>query len=609
MLGGFRMSVHVTVVFLAMAWGAGGPSPEAAPSSKADRLVHQAFEAELDGENGRRNRLLEQALAIAPRHERARWQSAHVRVGRKWMTLGAAQRQAAKDPLRRKYLELRAECYQGMRPAAVHLTMARWCRQHGLPERERFHWWKLLEREPRHPEALAALDLAWYQGAVLPRDEIARREQAERDERAWTRRLEKLVKEISTTDEERAQAALDRLRSIIDPAAIPALEQVVAPQSETLGREVVGVLDRMQSYRAAAALVNLTRSRFEAVGKAALAALQRRPLHQTVPVLLVYLQWPIELKQELEIAPSGTVYYQAALSVEKPDAKHVTTLASTTVHSSMLHKVTIGRRNAQRRFVSVFVPTPLQKYMNRVATATWSWNRAQQTERRVVNVNLRIEQHNRSVTRILHALTGEELGRDPQRWWDWWYRYNELHLAEEKPVYTYDYSDWQVVHEGPIIREVYVNHSCFPRGTQVWTETGLRPIEQIQPGDLVLAQDPDTGQLAYKSVLQATLRPPAPLVRIRLDSEEIKATRGHPFWLAGEGWRMAKRLKAGDRIHGLEGSWPIQGIEHGLEAEAYNLVVDGFHTYFVSRRGLLVHDNTLRRPTTAVLPGFQSLRR
>jgi hypothetical protein len=44
------------------------------------------------------------------------------------------------------------------------------------------------------------------------------------------------------------------------------------------------------------------------------------------------------------------------------------------------------------------------------------------------------------------------------------------------------------------------------------------------------------------------------------------------------------------------------------DAEAYNLVVDDFHTYFVGRLGLLVHDNNFRRPTTAVLPGLHRAR-
>ena len=37
---------------------------------------------------------------------------------------------------------------------------------------------------------------------------------------------------------------------------------------------------------------------------------------------------------------------------------------------------------------------------------------------------------------------------------------------------------------------------------------------------------------------------------------------------------------------------------------AYNLIVADFDSYFVGDRGILVHDNTPRRPTAAILPGL-----
>jgi hypothetical protein len=37
---------------------------------------------------------------------------------------------------------------------------------------------------------------------------------------------------------------------------------------------------------------------------------------------------------------------------------------------------------------------------------------------------------------------------------------------------------------------------------------------------------------------------------------------------------------------------------------AYNLVVEGFHTYFAGEGKYLTHDNTIRRPTNRVVPGL-----
>ena len=38
---------------------------------------------------------------------------------------------------------------------------------------------------------------------------------------------------------------------------------------------------------------------------------------------------------------------------------------------------------------------------------------------------------------------------------------------------------------------------------------------------------------------------------------------------------------------------------------AYNLIVADFDSYFVGDAAILVHDNTPRQPTAAVLPGLK----
>ena len=61
----------------------------------------------------------------------------------------------------------------------------------------------------------------------------------------------------------------------------------------------------------------------------------------------------------------------------------------------------------------------------------------------------------------------------------------------------------------------------------------------------MLAQNATTGELTYKPVIARTERPPSPLRTITVDGEEIEATLGHPFWVVGVGWRMAKELEDG----------------------------------------------------------------
>jgi hypothetical protein len=147
--------------------------------------------------------------------------------------------------------------------------------------------------------------------------------------------------------------------------------------------------------------------------------------------------------------------------------------------------------------------------------------------------------------------------------------------------------------------------SCFLPGTTVWTDTGTVPIERIRIGDRVLSQDQETGELTYKLVIDTTVRPPSPTLRLGLGEEEIATTFGHPLWAAGIGWLMAKELKVGDLLHGVHGSVPIDYIEPGPESEAFNLVVADFNTYFVGGHRILVHDNRARLVTEASLPGYR----
>jgi hypothetical protein len=93
-------------------------------------------------------------------------------------------------------------------------------------------------------------------------------------------------------------------------------------------------------------------------------------------------------------------------------------------------------------------------------------------------------------------------------------------------------------------------------------------------------------------------------MNLALEGENVLATRGHPFWVVGTGWRMAKELGDAAVLHAVTGSTRVSAVEEAGDAEAYNLVVADFNTYFVGESGLLVHDNTPRQPTRAALPGL-----
>jgi hypothetical protein len=148
--------------------------------------------------------------------------------------------------------------------------------------------------------------------------------------------------------------------------------------------------------------------------------------------------------------------------------------------------------------------------------------------------------------------------------------------------------------------------SCFAKGTPVWTQQGPRPIDSIRVGDLVLSQNVESGELAYKPVIATTLRPPAPIVRIEAgENVRIDATGGHRFWVSGEGWVRARQLKSGQPLHSTDGTTLVSQVSEQPNAPAYNLVVADFHTYFVSQAKLLCQDNLLPKPTTVLVPGLK----
>ena len=89
--------------------------------------------------------------------------------------------------------------------------------------------------------------------------------------------------------------------------------------------------------------------------------------------------------------------------------------------------------------------------------------------------------------------------------------------------------------------------SALRRARQSVTITGQVAIEySVQIGDRVLAQDADTGELAYKPVLGTTLRPPTEMVLVTTsDGEPAARVAIRSGSLARDG--KAKELSVGDK--------------------------------------------------------------
>ena len=74
--------------------------------------------------------------------------------------------------------------------------------------------------------------------------------------------------------------------------------------------------------------------------------------------------------------------------------------------------------------------------------------------------------------------------------------------------------------------------------------------------------------------------------------QKIQATDDHPFYVIGKGWKQTIELKVGDKIE-TDGNGAMEVVsvidEQRLDL-TYNFTVADFHTYYVTKKNVLVHN-------------------
>ncbi len=148
---------------------------------------------------------------------------------------------------------------------------------------------------------------------------------------------------------------------------------------------------------------------------------------------------------------------------------------------------------------------------------------------------------------------------------------------------------------GYSVVETYSQPSaCFVAGTLVQSEDGAVAIENISVGDKVWAWDEATGDVALKEVVETYVNQSDKLIHVFVNGEEIITTPTHPFYSPVQGWTAAAKLRAGDTLVLVNGEYVVvEKVQHEiLEAPitVYNFQVEGYHTYYVSNIGVLVHN-------------------
>ncbi len=582
---------------------------EQADVSPAVEPFQEALAVDSEGDGRSYWRLLTDALRRDPNFQLARWYSGQVMFQGQWRPVEAVGRRVAGDPLWREYHYRRQEAENSV---ADHTELAQWCRREQLENEERWHWQQVLQLDPDNRDARSGLGLCKYRGGWYTRDQIEQYEEQaviqQRQTEHYVRELRNWINQGRRGSPTLRNKMLSRIEAVDDPLAVEALGIVmneVLDNHSSRHREyhqevclaIVRAFSNIPEHPATLSLLNIAVYANEAeLREEAAIKLRGRDETSYMPLLMAGLAAPLETSFQINVTPAGHVSV-----VQDIEEEHPRKVTRNTVAQDLSSFKVIDRERPLRERQRGALPTRTV-YMDPAG----DYRRAQTVvQNRLMQVNRTNEQRteqNARIVEVLKVVTGKQLGDQPATWWDSWQDHNELEYYDEKPIYD----DYHVGQYNTFQYHFLRASSCFVAGTLVWTQSGPVPIESIRVGDFVLSQDPDTGRLAYQPVIDTTVRPPSELRRLTINGETITTTLGHRFWVAGQGWRMAKFLDTGDPLFSARGSLDVQSITGEEKAEAYNLVVDAFHTYFVGRNRLLVHDNNCPLPVANALPGVKT---
>jgi len=557
---------------------------------EAEQCVRKALAAEAEGSGVSRQSLLTDALEAMPQHEAARWHSGQVKFRRDWVRFELVPEELADDHRLTRYERARAIAKD---TAADQFELAEWCGRRGLDEQRRAHLTRVIALQPNHAEAREALgflqvDGRWITEAQLDEEQVEARQRDEQ-RRKWRRPVEKLAARLDHPRESFREAAMKELLTL-DADAVPAIEEVLFGDSDQLalvGVEALANIETLESTRALARQ-SLVAER-PRVRREAAKQLKQRDFSHFVPDLLGELQTEVEAERQLFTTSGGRLIHRHVLVNESQDRRQATVLET----------------RYRREDRGGEAEDTLNKALEDVAMNDL------RRETALVRTNEQIDRANERVMDALHWAADVDFD-EPSQCWRWWDEYNEVYRVGTKQLASVVRSTEVTVEDDiPISLAIASGGSpspgsfdCLAAGTPVWTSRGLKAIEQIEVGDLVLSQDCETGELAYKPVLATTIRPHSQWTTIRAGRDTISTSGGHLFWSSGQGWTKSRDVTANARLHTVDGSLPVEEVKSGGEGVTYNLVVADFNTYFVGEEKILSHDNTVRRPTNAIVPGL-----
>ena len=580
------------------------------------------------------------ALAVLhdPSNAMARGLMGLVAYKGKWGSPEEVGRKIQDDPAYRKlideYLERRAKAAHG---ADAQMKLAAWCEQVGLKAQAIAHYNVVVQLDPSREQAWRRLGYKksgsrW----VRPEEAESAKREAERQRHAnthWRSRLEKIRDGLGAKDPARRARAERAIDEVTDPRAVPMIWAVLIagsnraiarrrradarPDRRAVGLGRAGHPERPAARgtaRARAAETLMRRDPRDIVGR--LISLIRKPFNykirpadqpgsvgelfvegETFDVRRVYRLRPVGLDQipAEAFAPLATTATGVPLH---PDIANFRQVAQATARASFGPLIGSIRDPDGELVAQVLASNNLPDSTRRDRQMAAIRQDVQALRQRLAEdvqsvemINSQIKAVNNRVLPIVTAMTGKDLGAEPQKWKAWWtdqqgYAFQAASTTS-KPTFT------EIVE----LSELVGLARMLRRGHPGPHHRRARAIESIQVGDRLLAQDTSTGALGFQPVLAVHHTKMAGTVRVTFDgAEPLIATGIHRFWKAGQGWAMARDLKSGDRIRALGAVVEVKSVDAAASQPVYNLDVARDHTFLVGKKGLLVHDADFVQP-------------
>jgi len=600
------------------------------PDSTAAALIRQALECEARGQEGERLLLLELAVQADPASPTARGLLGQVKFDDLWLNPDQAAGREQSDDQRAALLAQ----YEARRAAipdtvSAYWKLALWCEQQGLKAESIAHLTQVTRLDPENLAAWQRLGCRLYHGRWMNEEEIAAFGADLQSQSLADRHWLPLLARWKTwlRDPARRDEATRELSQVHDPRAVSPVVVMFSSTREWQSWAVY-LLGRIDSPQAAQALAKLAvTSQSSEIREAAIRRLGSFEPQAYVGLLINWIKQPTRYEVErpaqgkadavVQIdAPQARIerHYRAVsvapnagsqpVAANNPNPQGAGQLVSSRQVSRLLSNGHYGLFNEETRMTTSTTGTG---NVEEAARAKAAVNRRIAADLKEIDLaNNPIEETNVRVLHALFELTGKALGTDQSAWTSWWtdqlgYHYTPTQ-ATSKPVVTQEVSTPYVAPPPPVIvvtqtRVAASGHNCFAAGTPVHTRAGLRAIEDLKIGDQVLTQDTTSGALGFEPILAVLHNPPATVLRVELDSgDSIVATEIHRFWQAGQGWKMTRDLKPGDRLRVLGGTVKVAAVTREPRQLVYNLEVARQRDFFVGRQGALVHDATLVPP-------------